>query len=44
MPQKVFSFLAFPHDLGAAQGPVLVVDGVFDGEWVFVREESDAGL
>lgn len=44
MAQKVFSPLAFAHHLGAAQGPVLVVDGVFDGEWVFVREESDAGL
>lgn len=44
LPQEVFSPLAFPHDLGAAQGPVLVVDGVFDGERVFVREKSDAGL
>lgn len=44
MSQKVLSPLAFPQDLGAAQGPILVVDGVFDGEGVFVREESDAGL
>lgn len=44
MPQKLFSPLAFPHDFGAAQGPVLAVDGVFDGERVFIREESDAGL
>lgn len=44
MPQKIFPPLALPHELRAAQGPVLVVDRVFDGERVFVREESDAGL
>lgn len=44
MPQKIFFPLAFPQNLGAAQGPVLVVDGVFDGKRVFIREESDAGL
>lgn len=44
MPQKVLCPLAFSHDLRAAQGPVLVVDGVFDGERVFIREESDTGL
>lgn len=44
LAQHVFPPLAFAHNLGAAQGPVLVVDGVFDGERVFVREESDAGL
>lgn len=44
MPQKIFFPLAFPQSLRAAQGPVLMVDGVFDGQGVFVREESDAGL
>lgn len=40
----LFFPLAFPQNLGAAQGPVLVVDGVFDGKRVFIREESDARL
>lgn len=44
VPQQVFSPLEFPPHLRAAEGPVLVVDGVFDGERVFVREERDAGL
>lgn len=30
------ALLAFPNNLGAARGPILVVDGVFDGARVFV--------
>lgn len=44
IPKEVFLPLASSKSLWATQSPVLVVDRIFDGEGVFVREESDVGL
>lgn len=42
--EKVPPPLAAPQGLWAAQGSVLVVDGILDGQRVFVRQKGDAGL
>ena len=44
VPEEVSSSLASSESLWTAQGPVLVVDRVFDGQGVLVREEGDVGL
>lgn len=42
--KKVSSPLASSESLWATQSPVLMVDGIFDSQGVFIREKGDAGL
>lgn len=44
IPQKVSSPLASSKSLWATQSPVLMVDGIFDSQGVFIRQKGDAGL
>lgn len=44
IPKEVSSPLASSKSLWATQSPVLVVDGIFDSQGVFIREKGDVGL
>lgn len=44
IPKKVSPSMASSKSLWTTQSPVLMVDGIFDGQRVFIRKKGNVGL